>query len=108
MLEQQNEEVRHLSFPGFEFDLLNRTVKVNEEHVTLSSKEFELLLYLAKSPNKVIAGEKLYNRIWGMDSNGDTRTLLVHISNLRKKIEADPSHPKYVVTVRGIGYKFNA
>lgn len=107
LLEQHKEESQHLTFPGLEIDLLSRTVRVNGVLSPLSSKEFDLLLHLARSPGKVIPLEKLYKRTWGVDSNGDTRTLLVHISNLRKKIEPNPSDPKYIHTVRGIGYKFS-
>lgn len=106
LMEQSKEESQQLSFPGLEIDLLTRAVRVGGTQVTLSSKEFELLTHLAKSPNKVIPLEQLYRMTWGVDSNGDTRTLLVHISNLRKKIELNPAEPQYIQTVRGIGYKF--
>lgn len=106
LMEQSKEESQQLSFPGLEIDLLTRVVRVGGTQVTLSSKEFELLTHLAKSPNKVIPLEQLYRMTWGVDSNGDTRTLLVHISNLRKKIELNPAEPQYIQTVRGIGYKF--
>jgi DNA-binding response OmpR family regulator len=74
----------------------------------ISSKEFDLLALMAKKANTVIPIEHLYQKTWGVDSNGDTRTLLVHISNLRKKIEPNPAEPTYVQTVRGVGYKFNS
>ena len=106
LMEQSKENSQQLAFPGLEIDLLTRAVRVNETPVTLSSKEFDLLAHLAKSPNKVIPLEQLYQTTWGVDSNGDTRTLLVHISNLRKKIEPNPAEPQYILTVRGIGYKF--
>ncbi|MCM3270478.1 response regulator transcription factor [Paenibacillus elgii] len=107
LLEQHKEDSQYLSFPGLEIDLLSRTVKASGGLVPLSSKEFDLLLHLARSPGKVLPLEQLYKMTWGVDSNGDTRTLLVHISNLRKKIEPNPTDPKYIHTVRGIGYKFN-
>jgi DNA-binding response OmpR family regulator len=106
-LDQHKEEPRQLSFPGLEIDLLTRNVWVNGSLVPLSSKEFDLLALMAKKPNRVVPIEQLYKMAWGVDSNGDTRTLLVHISNLRKKIEPDPTEPVYIQTVRGIGYKFN-
>ncbi|TVY10804.1 response regulator transcription factor [Paenibacillus cremeus] len=108
LLEQHKEESQHLHFPGLEVDLISRSVKVDGQLAPLSSKEFDLLLHLAKAPGKVLSLEQLYKMTWGVDSNGDTRTLLVHISNLRKKIETNPAEPRYVHTVRGIGYKFNA
>ncbi|MEK8130682.1 response regulator transcription factor [Paenibacillus filicis] len=107
LLEQHKEEAQILSFPGLEVDLLSRTVKLNGQPVPLSSKEFDLLLHLARTPGKVLSLEQLYKLTWGVDSNGDTRTLLVHISNLRKKVEPNPTDPRYILTVRGVGYKFN-
>lgn len=107
-LAQLKEETPQLSFPGLEIDLLSRSVRLNGTFVPISSKEFDLLIHLAKATGRVIPLEQLYKMTWGADSNGDTRTLLVHISNLRKKIEPNPSEPRYIVTVRGIGYKFNA
>ncbi len=106
-LDQQKEESQQLSFPGLEIDLLSRNVWVNGTIAPLSSKEFDLLALMAKKPNKVVPIEQLYKMAWGVDSNGDTRTLLVHISNLRKKIEPNPTEPVFVQTVRGVGYKFN-
>lgn len=95
-----------LNYGELEVNLLSHDVKVGGRTVTLSAKEFDLLTYLAKSPNKVFKLEQLYQHIWNSESFGDTRTLMVHISNLRKKIERDPTNPRYIVTVRGVGYKF--
>ncbi|EJW18236.1 response regulator transcription factor [Paenibacillus alvei] len=95
-----------LSFEELEMDLQSHTVTVQGKAVALSAKEFDLLAYLAQSPNKVFKLEQLYQHIWNTESFGDTRTLMVHISNLRKKIEPDPTRPRYIVTVRGVGYKF--
>jgi DNA-binding response OmpR family regulator len=107
-LDQQKEESQQLSFPGLEIDLLGRNVWSNGTLTPISSKEFDLLALMAKKPNMVMPIEHLYKKTWGVDSNGDTRTLLVHISNLRKKIEPNPAEPTYVQTVRGVGYKFNS
>ncbi|WP_028546710.1 response regulator transcription factor [Paenibacillus taiwanensis] len=95
-----------ISYPGLELDLNSHTVKVDGRVISLSSKEFDLLTHLAQSPNKVFKLEQLYQLIWNSESFGDTRTLMVHISNLRKKIEPDPANPRYILTVRGVGYKF--
>ncbi|MGZ9584119.1 response regulator transcription factor [Paenibacillus marinisediminis] len=97
--------IRH---SGFEMDLNNRTVSVGGRLISLSSKEFDLLSYMAAFPNTVFRLEHLFQHVWNSDSFGDTRTLMVHISNLRKKIEPDPTNPRYIVTVRGVGYKFLA
>jgi len=101
------DEAHTLVFPGLEIGLSDHTVRVDGALVPLSVKEFELLSLLAKTPNRVYKIDHLYETIWGLDGLGDTRTLLVHISNLRKKIEANPAEPRYIVTVRGLGYKFN-
>ena len=76
--------------------------------VTLSAKEFQILMLMAQNPDRVFRPEDLFHHIWNSPALGDARTVMVHISNLRKKIELDPSIPKYIVTIRGAGYKFNA
>lgn len=88
-------------------DLLNRTVWVDGKIVPLSTKEYDILFHLVRMRGRAISLEELFKLTWGIDSNGDTRTLLVHISNIRKKIEPDPYHPRFIVTVRGIGYKLS-
>jgi DNA-binding response OmpR family regulator len=95
-----------LRFEGLEINPVSREVKVNGEIIRLSSTEFELLHKLSKQPNRVFPQLQLYDQIWGEYHAGDTRTLMVHISNLRKKIEKDPVLPQYIITVRGAGYKF--
>ncbi len=105
LVKREHDEV--LAFEGLVIDLPARTVHVRNKEVFLSTKEFELLVRLAKSPNRAFALDDLYTIVWGHDSMGDTRTLMVHISNLRKKIEPDPANPIYILTVRGVGYKFN-
>lgn len=85
----------------------NFEVHVANQPVPLFAKERQLLLYLVRHANQVFSVEQLYEHIWGWDRESDERTVMVHISNLRKKIEADPTNPKYIVTVRGFGYKFS-
>ena len=72
----------------------------------MSPKEFELLFMLASSPGRVFRREEILDRIWGYDFPADTRTVDVHIRHLRQKIEDDPQQPRYLLTVRGVGYKF--
>jgi DNA-binding response OmpR family regulator len=96
-----------LSFEGLTINLDAHTVHVGNRLVPISAKEFDLLSHLARHPNKAFHLDDLYKLIWGADSVGDTRTLMVHISNLRKKIEANPANPEFILTVRGFGYKFN-
>ncbi|PYI52159.1 response regulator transcription factor [Paenibacillus flagellatus] len=83
------------------------TVKLRGEPVPLSAKEYQLLLLLAQHPNRVFSLDQLFTQVWESPSIGDPRTVMVHISNIRKKIEPDPAQPTYIVTVRGGGYKFN-
>lgn len=83
-----------------------RVVLVIDEIVNLSLKEFELLFLLASNRGRVFSRENLLEKIWGYDYTGETRTVDVHIRNLRKKIEEDDTNPRYIKTVRGIGYKF--
>ena len=75
--------------------------------VILSAKEFQILMLMAQNPDRVFRPEDLFLHVWNTPALGDARTVMVHISNLRKKIEPDPSIPKYIVTIRGAGYKFN-
>jgi DNA-binding response OmpR family regulator len=102
----QEDESLSLKYLDLEIDPSTHTVKVDQRAVNLSAKEFKLLHHLALNPNRVFNNDQLFNLIWGTDSMGDTRTVMVHISNLRKKIEIDPSNPKFVSTIRGVGYKF--
>ncbi|RXT01533.1 response regulator transcription factor [Ammoniphilus sp. CFH 90114] len=97
-----------LRFGDLEIDLQSYGVRRNSLPITLSAKEMQLLLLLAKNPNQVFSVDQLYSQIWGPNEYGDTRTVMVHMSYLRKKLEIDPSHPQYIITVRGFGYKFQA
>jgi DNA-binding response OmpR family regulator len=107
LTDQHRNESQMLRYPGLEIDLVSHLVRLNGKTVQLSAKEFDLITIMAKTPNRVYALEQLYELVWDLDSVGDPRTLIVHISNIRKKIEPNPSKPKYIVTVRGFGYKFN-
>lgn len=81
-------------------------VEKNNVSMDLSKKEFELLLFLAKNPKQVFTREHLYERVWGLDSFGDLDTVTVTINRLRQKIEENPATPKHILTVWGVGYKF--
>ncbi|MCQ4086364.1 response regulator transcription factor [Saccharibacillus sp. JS10] len=93
-----------LELPGLTLDYYTQSVNMGDTSVFLSKKEFSLLSYMAQNVNRVIGVDTLFQIIWGMESLEDTRTVAVHISNLRKKIEVDPAHPELIVTVRGSGY----
>jgi len=83
-----------------------RRVWVEGQEVTLTTKEFDLLLFLAENPNRVFSREELFDRIWNMDAVGDVSTVTVHIKKIREKIELDSSKPQYIETIWGIGYRF--
>ncbi|MGJ6980233.1 response regulator [Aestuariimicrobium soli] len=91
---------------GVRIDVERHEVSVNGAPVRLALKEFELLEMLLRNAGRVMTRGQLIDRIWGADYVGDTKTLDVHVKRLRAKIEADPAHPVLVVTVRGLGYKF--
>ena len=71
----------------------------------LTAKEFEILRHLAKNKGRVISRERLYEAIWNEDSFGCDNTVMVHIRHLREKLESDPTSPKYIITMKGLGYK---
>lgn len=91
---------------GLAVDKASRRVFVNQKEVLFTAREFSLLEFLAANPNRVFSKDDLFERIWGMDANGDIATVTVHIRRLREKIEADPSNPQYIETVWGAGYRF--
>lgn len=84
----------------------SRRVYLNEEEMSLANKEFELLLFLAENPNIVFSKDTLFDRIWGMDSVGNTATVTVHINRLREKLEREENSPQFIETVWGAGYRF--
>ena len=89
-------------------DLERHRVEVNGTAVALPLKEFELLEYLIENQNRVLTRAQLIDQIWGSNYFGDTKTLDVHVKRLRAKIEPDSANPRHLITVRGLGYKFEA
>jgi two-component system response regulator RegX3 len=87
-------------------DVERHVVSVDGRQVAMPLKEFDLLELLLRNAGRVLTRGQLIDRVWGADYVGDTKTLDVHVKRLRAKIEPDPAHPKYLVTVRGLGYKF--
>ncbi|MTK13173.1 MAG: response regulator transcription factor [Clostridiaceae bacterium] len=83
-------------------------VFVNGKEVILTTKEYELLVFLASNPNIVFSKDQLFNTIWAEDYCGDTATVAVHIQKIRKKIEKDSGNPEYIETIWGTGYRFNS
>jgi two-component system, OmpR family, response regulator RegX3 len=89
-------------------DVERHVVVVDGEQVPLPLKEFDLLEYLMRNAGRVLTRGQLIDRVWGSDYVGDTKTLDVHVKRLRAKLEPDPANPKYLLTVRGLGYKLEA
>ena len=93
---------------GVRIDVDRHVASVRGEEVSLPLKEFELLEMLVRNAGRVMTRGQLIDRIWGQDYVGDTKTLDVHVKRLRAKVEVEPSSPQLLVTVRGLGYKFDA
>ena len=93
-----------LELGGLTIDFNAQSVTTSSGTVFLSKKEFSLLSYMAQNVNQALSVDILFQAIWGMQSLEDTRTVAVHISNLRKKIEDDPADPRWITTVRRTGY----
>lgn len=91
---------------GLKIDTTARRVWVNGEERTFTTKEFDLLTFLASHPNHVYTKDELFSEIWDMESIGDIATVTVHIKKIREKIELDTSNPQYIETIWGVGYRF--
>ena len=91
---------------GIRIDKTARRVFVDGEEKTFTTKEFDLLTFLAENPNHVFTKEEIFREIWDMDSIGDIATVTVHIKKIREKIETDTSKPQYIETIWGVGYRF--
>lgn len=91
---------------GLKIDKTARRVYVNDEERVFTTKEFDLLTFLAQNPNHVFTKEELFSKIWEMESVGDIATVTVHIKKIREKIEFDTAKPQYIETIWGVGYRF--
>ncbi len=85
----------------------SRQVEVSGQSVSLTAREFDLLWFMAGHPNQVFSRESLLDNVWGPDFSGDPSTVTVHMRHLREKVEQDPSAPRHLVTVWGVGYRFD-
>lgn len=90
---------------GLLIDSESRQVKMNGQELDLTRKEYELLLLLSSTPNKIFTKEEIFQQVWGYDSDLGIPTIAVHIRNLREKLEFNPSKPEYLMTVWGVGYR---
>lgn len=100
---QENEVIE---IRGIKIDKTARRVWVNGEEKAFTSKEFDLLTFLAQNPNHVFTKEELFSKIWDMESIGDIATVTVHIKKIREKIEFNTAKPQYIETIWGVGYRF--
>lgn len=91
---------------GIKIDKTARRVYINGEEKIFTTKEFDLLTFLAENPNHVFTKDELFREIWDMDSIGDIATVTVHIKKIREKVEADTANPQYIETIWGVGYRF--
>ena len=101
------EKNKVIEIRGLKIDTTARRVWVNGEERTFTTKEFDLLTFLASHPNHVYSKEELFREIWDMESIGDIATVTVHIKKIREKVEVDTSNPQYIETIWGVGYRFN-
>jgi DNA-binding response OmpR family regulator len=97
-----------ISHKGLEINTASHKVFINGKEVQLTTKEYELLVFLATNPNIVFTKEHIFDTIWGQEYPGDAATVPVHIQKIRKKIEKDPSNPEFIETLWGSGYRFNS
>ena len=102
-----NTDVDCMTFQGMEIDNVNRIVLISDVQVELTGKEFDLLSFLAANKGKVFTKKQIYTHVWEKEYAFDDSNIMSFISKLRKKIEPDPEHPFYILTVRGVGYRFN-
>ncbi len=100
-----DEQTRKLELPGLRIDLFKREVVSQKEPVFLTAKEFDVLVLLASSPGRVYSREQIMRHLWDGNFFGEARAADVHIQHIRKKIEPDPQNPRYILTIRGSGYK---
>lgn len=106
LLTNNKPENEIIEIRGIKIDKTARRVFVNGEEKSFTTKEFDLLTFLAEHPNHVYTKEELFREIWDMDSIGDIATVTVHIKKIREKIETDTSNPQYIETIWGVGYRF--
>ena len=101
---QKNNDI--IEIRGIRIDKTARRVYIDGEEKNFTTKEFDLLAFLAQNPNRVFKKEELFREIWDMDSVGDIATVTVHIKKIREKIEYDTAKPQYIETIWGVGYRF--
>lgn len=104
-LQHQAQENTEIIFGDIAINKETGETLKNGKAVLLTAKEYSLLLYLAENANKILSKNKIIEKVWGYDYEGYDNTLMVHIRHLRQKLEDDPANPKYIITIKGLGYK---
>lgn len=106
LINSPSEKYSSIEIRGIRIDCIARRVFINESEKNFTTKEFDLIAFLASNPNHVYSKEELFKAVWGMKSIGDIATVTVHIKKIREKIEEDAMNPQYIETVWGVGYRF--
>ena len=106
LVNSSEERNNFIDIRGIRIDRTARRIFVNEEEKSFTTKEFDLLTFLADNPNHVYSKEEVFREVWGMESLGDIATVTVHIKKIREKIEKDTANPQYIETIWGVGYRF--
>jgi len=104
---QQDKALQQLAFDGLIIDLENRSAATENGTFELPPKEFDLLLFCAKNQGKILTKQQIYEEVWGKEYFYDDSNIMAIISRLRRKLEINPTSPKYIQTIKGIGYRFN-
>lgn len=105
---QESLDDQTISFGDLVLDKVGCTIRRDESIIELNAKEYLILKHLMENPNRVFTKKQLYHAVWEEDLYYDDNTIMVHISHIRNKIEKDPRNPAYLITIRGLGYKFQA
>ncbi|ABZ83241.1 transcriptional regulator [Heliomicrobium modesticaldum Ice1] len=104
----QEDEPAVLAFGDLRINLFDRTVEMKGERVELTVKEYDLLLFLAQNPNRYFSSDQLIEAVWNHPRSISQKALMTHISNLRRKLGEDPDSPRYIATLKGVGYMFSS
>ena len=108
LMKASTQENEIIEIRGLKIDRTDRRVWVDGREKAFTTKEFDLLLFLAQNPNHVYTKDELFRRIWDMESLGDIATVTVHIKKIREKIEKNSASPQYIETIWGVGYRFKS
>lgn len=106
-LERNDKTLSLLKFDGLEIKPEQHQVLVNNKEVILTGKEFQILMLLAQNRGRVFSKEQIYDRVWNNEYIYDGRNMTAYINKIRRKIEPNPARPRFILTVWGVGYKFN-